>query len=147
MQSPPPTEYFRGIQFNPFYYQSSYEPATRIYVDTNFLKCVGYAYSRAIATSFSGIINADGGINTTNISMTNTTPTATDLINMRYDANNGLRFQQAFVVANDVKYNIIQNHNNVDTNMMTYYNGNIGIGTTAPLVTANTTRLHLYNVI
>ena len=130
MQSPPPTEYFRGIQFNPFYYQASNEAATRIYVDTNFLKCVGYAYSRAIATSFSGIINADGGINTTNISMTNTTTTATDLINMRYDANNGLRFQQAFVAANDVKYNIIQKHNNVETNMMTYYNGNIGIGTT-----------------
>ena len=84
MQSPPPTEYFRGIQFNAFYYQSSYEPATRIYVDTNFLKCVGYAYSRAIATSFSGIINADGGINTTNISMTNTTFMETNSIN-KYD--------------------------------------------------------------
>ena len=67
MQSPPPTEYFPGIQFNPYYYQSWYEPVTKLYVDTNFLKCVGYAYSRAIATSFSGVINADGGIQTTNI--------------------------------------------------------------------------------
>ena len=67
MQSPPPTEYFPGIQFNPYYYQSWDEPVTKLYVDTNFLKCVGYAYSRAIATSFSGVINADGGIQTTNI--------------------------------------------------------------------------------
>ena len=72
MQSPPPTEYFPGIQFNPYYYQASIEPVTKIYVDTNFLKCVGYAYSRAIATSFSGVINADGGINTTNITATGT---------------------------------------------------------------------------
>jgi hypothetical protein len=72
MQSPPPTEYFPGIQFNPYYYQSWNEPVTKLYVDTNFLKCVGYAYSRAIATSFSGIINADGGIQTTNINATGT---------------------------------------------------------------------------
>jgi hypothetical protein len=72
MQSPPPTEYFPGIQFNPYYYQSWYEPVTKLYVDTIFLKCVGYAYSRAIATSFSGIINADGGIQTTNINASGT---------------------------------------------------------------------------
>jgi hypothetical protein len=36
MQSPPPTEYFPGIQFNPYYYQSWYEPVTKIYLDSNY---------------------------------------------------------------------------------------------------------------
>jgi hypothetical protein len=58
-----------------------------------------------------------------------------------------LRYQQAYVAANDVKYNVIAKNNNVDTNMLTYYKGNIGIGTTAPLVTTNTTRLHIYNAV
>ena len=66
---------------------------------------------------------------------------------MRYDATNGLRYQQAYVAANDIKYNVIAKNNNVDTNMLTYYKGNIGIGTTAPLVTTNTTRLHIYNAV
>jgi hypothetical protein len=75
MQSPPPTEYFKGIQFNPYYYQASYEPVTRIYVDTNFLKCVGYAYSRAIATTFSGSVTASlfsgSGAGLTNLNASN----------------------------------------------------------------------------
>ncbi len=84
---------------------------------------------------------------TSSIEIVRPVTTATDIINMRYDANNGLRFQQAYVVANDVKYNIIAKNNNVDVNALTFYKNNIGIGTTAPLVETNTTRLHIYNAV
>jgi hypothetical protein len=42
------------------------------YVNNNFLKCTGYAYSRAISTSFNGIIYALGGIETTDITASGT---------------------------------------------------------------------------
>ena len=84
---------------------------------------------------------------TSSIEIVRPVTTATDIINMRYDANNGLRFQQAYVAANDVKYITIAKNNNVDVNALTYYKGNIGIGTTAPLVETNTTRLHIYNAV
>jgi hypothetical protein len=84
---------------------------------------------------------------TSSIEIVRPVTTATDILNMRYDATNGLRFQQAYVAANDVKYNIIQKSNNVDINALTFYKNNIGIGTTAPLVETNTTRLHIYNTV
>ena len=146
MSTPPPTEsFFPGLKFNNSFFTSGNEAATIDYCNQNFLRSSGYAVSRAIWTTFNNIVYFNGGFEVKNFTMTNTTTAATDLINMNYDANNGLRFQQAFVGANNVKYNIIQKHNNVDTNMMTFYNNNIGIGTTTPLVEANTTRLHIYN--
>ena len=65
MQNSPPTEYFPGINFNFSFYTSGKDFVTKEYVDNNFLKAVGYAYSRAISTSFNGIIYAFGGIETT----------------------------------------------------------------------------------
>ena len=64
---------------------------------------------------------------TSSIEIVRPVTTATDLINMRYDATNGLRFQQAYVAANDVKYNIIQKSNNVDVNAITFYKGAVGL--------------------
>jgi len=49
---------------------------------------------------------------------------------MRYDSNNGLRIQQAYVAANDFKQIFYQKNNSVDTAAMTIYKGNVGIGTT-----------------
>jgi type 1 fimbria pilin len=45
---------------------------------------------------------------TSSIEIVRPVTTATDILNMRYDATNGLRYQQAYVAANDIKYNIIQ---------------------------------------
>jgi hypothetical protein len=70
-----------------------------------------------------------------NLDIVKTSTTAGDLLNMRYDTTNWLRFQQAYVGANDLKYNIIQKSNNVDFNSLTFYKGNVGIGTTAPAAT------------
>ena len=94
-------------------------------------------------------LNVNGTTQTTSLTTTNigigiTNPTtssieivrpvisATDLINMRYDTTNGLRYQQAYIGVNDVKYNVIQKNNNIDTNILTYYKGNLGIGNTDP---------------
>ena len=143
MQSPAPSEYFQGIKFNYSFYTTKDSNVTIEYVNNNFLRCTGYSYSRSISTTFNGIIYALGGINTTNITATGTisatnigigvtnpttssfeilknVTTSSDLINMRYDTTNGLRYQQAYVAANDIKYNVIQKNNNVDTNMMTF---------------------------
>jgi hypothetical protein len=53
---------------------------------------------------------------------------------MRYDTTNGLRFQQTLIAVNDVRYDVIQKTNNVDstTPAMSFYKGNVGIGTTNP---------------
>ena len=63
----PPSEYFPKINFNYSFWSSGKDFVTKEYVDNNFLKAVGYAYSRAVSTSFSGIIYALGGIETTTI--------------------------------------------------------------------------------
>ena len=67
MQSPAPSEYFPGIKFNYSFYTTGDTKVTLEYVNNNFLKCVGYAYSRAISTSFNGIIYVLGGIETTTL--------------------------------------------------------------------------------
>ena len=72
MQSPAPSEYFENIKFNYSFYTTGDTKVTLEYVNNNFLKCVGYAYSRAISTSFNGIIYCLGGINTTDIIATGT---------------------------------------------------------------------------
>ena len=72
MQSPAPSEYFENIKFNYSFYTAKDISVTLEYVNNNFLKCVGYAYSRAISTSFNGIIYALEGIETTTINASGT---------------------------------------------------------------------------
>ena len=72
MQSQAPSEYFPGIKFNYSFYTTGDTKVTLEYVNNNFLKCTGYVYSRAISTSFNGIIYALGGISTTDISANGT---------------------------------------------------------------------------
>ena len=67
MQSPAPSEYFENIKFNYSFYTAKDSNVTLEYVNNNFFKCTGYAYSRAISTSFNGITYALGGIDTTTI--------------------------------------------------------------------------------
>ena len=63
----PPTEFFPGINFNLSFYTAGDSSVSLNYVNNNFLKCTGYAYSRAIATTFNGILYCLGGIDTTTI--------------------------------------------------------------------------------
>ena len=74
-------------------------------------------------TSVSGLITA-----------TRTTAGTNDILAMRYDSNNGIRFQQTLVAANDVRYDIIQRTNNADytSPAISIYKGNVGIGTNNP---------------
>jgi len=72
MQSPAPIEYFEGIKFNYSFYTTGETKVSLEYCNNNYLRCTGYAYSRAISTSFNGILYALGGINTTNITATGT---------------------------------------------------------------------------
>jgi hypothetical protein len=71
MQSPVPSEYFENIKFNYSFYTAGDTNVTLEYVNNNFLKCTGYAYSRAISTSFNGIIYALGGIEGSGVGLTN----------------------------------------------------------------------------
>ncbi len=73
MQSLAPSEYFPGIKFNYRFYTTGDTKVTLEYVNNNFLKCTGYAYSRAISTSFNGILYCLGGLETTTITATGTT--------------------------------------------------------------------------
>ena len=74
-------------------------------------------------TSISGLITA-----------TNTTAGTSDILTMRYDSNNGIRFQQTLLAINDVRYDLIQKTNNTDytTPSISIYKGNVGIGTNNP---------------
>jgi hypothetical protein len=71
MQSLAPSEYFPGIKFNYSFYTTGETKVALEYVNNNFLKCTGYAYSRAISTSFNGIIYALGGIQGSGAGLTN----------------------------------------------------------------------------
>jgi hypothetical protein len=74
------------------------------------------------------IINASGLI-----TATNATGGTNDILNMRYDTRNGIRFSQRYIGVDDVRYDLIQKVANVDkTASLTFYNGNVGIGTTNP---------------
>jgi hypothetical protein len=70
--SAPPSIYFPGINWNISFYTEGDSNVTLNYVNANFLRCTGYAFSRAITTSFNGIIYALNGIDTTNINATGT---------------------------------------------------------------------------
>lgn len=68
----PPSEFFSGINFNLSFYTAGDSSVTLNYVNANFLKCTGYAYSRAISTTFNNIVYFNGGFQTTNITATGT---------------------------------------------------------------------------
>ncbi len=68
----PPAEFFPGIDFNLSFYTEGDISVSLNYVNSSFLRCTGYVYSRAISTSFNGILYCLNGINTTNITTTRT---------------------------------------------------------------------------
>jgi hypothetical protein len=68
----PPSEYFEGINWNLSFYTAGDSSVTLNYVNSNFLKCTGYAYSRAIATTFNNIVYFNGGFQTTDITANGT---------------------------------------------------------------------------
>jgi hypothetical protein len=81
-----------------------------------------------------GNANVSGDTLSKTYTATNTTAGTNDILTMRYDTTNGLRFQQTLIAVNDVRYDVIQKTNNVDstTPTMSFYKGNVGIGTTNP---------------
>ena len=95
-------------------------------------------------TLTSGVINASGLI-----TATQTTTGTNDILNMRYNSTNGIRFQQRYIGTDDVGYDIIQKVANVDkTASLSFYNGNVGIGrTTLPtrILQVGTGRLGIAN--
>ena len=67
-----PSEYFEGIDWNLSFYTAGDSSVSLNYVNSNFLKCTGYAYSRAIATTFNNIVYCNGGFQTTDITANGT---------------------------------------------------------------------------
>ena len=118
---------------------------------TNKLQVQGDASVSGLITAntltASGLITANAGITVNTGSLTcandtlsktytatNTTAGANDILTMRYDTANGIRFRQTLVAANDVRYDLIQKTNNVDYTapVISFYKGNVGIGTNNP---------------
>jgi hypothetical protein len=56
-----------------------------------------------------------------------------DMLNTRFDNNWGLKVQQNYVGAGDIRYNLIHRYNAIDYNSLTFKGSNVGIGTTNPL--------------
>jgi hypothetical protein len=82
----------------------------------------------SVGTLTTSVINASGLI-----TATNATAGTTDRLNIQYDTRNGIRFQQSYIAIDDVRYDLIHKVANVDkTSSLTFYNGNVGIGTTVP---------------
>jgi hypothetical protein len=118
---------------------------------TNKLQVQGAASISGLITAntltSSGLITANAGITVNTGSLTcandtlsktytatNTTAGTNDILTMRYDTTNGIRFRQTLVAANDVRYDLIQKTNNVDYTapVISFYKGNVGIGTNNP---------------
>ena len=60
----PPSEYFNGIYYNPSFFQDNTDISLE-FGSKNYLSRIGTASSVATNTSFSGIINANNGLNVT----------------------------------------------------------------------------------
>ena len=58
--------------------------------------------------------------------------TTSDFLNMRFDANWGLKLQQNYSAAGNIQYNFIHKYNSTDYNSLTFKGANVGIGTTSP---------------
>jgi hypothetical protein len=56
----------------------------------------------------------------------------TDMLNIRVDANWGLKVQQSYTVAGNIQYNLIHRYNTVDYNSLTFKGAFVGIGTNNP---------------
>jgi hypothetical protein len=56
----------------------------------------------------------------------------TDMLNIRVDANWGLKVQQSFTVAGNIQYNLIHTYNSVDYNSLTFKGAFVGVGTNNP---------------
>ena len=61
--------------------------------------------------------------------LSTTTTIGTEMLTLRNDVNNSLRFNQVYIGANDVKWLLIQKTNNVDNTIFNFRNGNIAVGT------------------
>ena len=55
-----------------------------------------------------------------------------DMLNTRFDNNWGLKVQQNYVGADDIRYNLIHRYNATNHNSLTFKGANVGIGTTNP---------------
>ncbi len=108
-------------------FKTTYKIPTAVTADTANALTSGTSISTNTITS-SGLISANNGV------LANTTTVGTnDILNMRYDARNGIRFSQTYIGTDDVRYDLIQKVANVDkTTSLTFYNGCVGIGTTNP---------------
>jgi len=62
----------------------------------------------------------------------------TDMLNIRVDANWGLKVQQSYTVAGNIQYNLIHRYNTVDYNSLTFKGAFVGVGTNSP-----TNKLHI----
>ena len=92
--------------------------------------------------------------NTGNVGFGTTAPSATldivkshavatniDMLNMRFDTNWGLKFQQSYTVSGNIQYNLIHRYNAVNYNSLTFQSGNVYIGSTTNSGTDDNTSL------
>ena len=63
---------------------------------------------------------------------THAASTVSDLLNMRFDSNWGLKIQQNYSVAGNIQYDFIHRYNAVNYNLLTFKGNNVGIGTNNP---------------
>ena len=100
----------------------------------NTITASGLITANAGVTVNTGSLTCANDTSSKTYTATNTTSGTNDIVTMRYDTTNGLRFTQTLVAANDVRYDIIQKTNNVDSTapLLSFYKSNVGIGTTNP---------------
>ena len=100
----------------------------------NTITASGLITANAGVTVNTGSLTCANDTSSKTYTATNTTSGTNDIVTMRYDSTNGLRFTQTLVAANDVRYDIIQKTNNVDSTapVLSFYKSNVGIGTTNP---------------
>jgi hypothetical protein len=117
--------------------------AKSIYVNNDLLNTSGLInYWSPVATNnvfFNGTGNVGIGTITNidaklKVSLNVVTPGTSDILTLQNNTNNGIKIEQQYISSTEINYNLIQINNSISKTILSFYNGNVGIGTNTDIV-------------
>jgi hypothetical protein len=61
-------------------------------------------------------------------------PCTSNILTLQNNTSNGINIQQQYISSTEINYNLIQTNNSISKTVLSFYNGNVGIGTNTNIV-------------